>query len=241
MLFVLLVVPRMPALTHTFLNGFVQFPEEQPVCWVASILFLLALVTLPWFQAEFIPSGDSKDARFGTFYLWGLKFGDEWVPIADTWMFAAGEVWLDVAAFIILFAYQTRGRREAAWFKGLQALYWLWRASELVALASFYGGRRTLVCNMLSMWIVFCGVMQVRGMLLRTERLKHVPVDLDEGKPNSLLVEPIEPIPTATLSSASSGEEGGTSSTSSSIHGSPHIKSRRMKSNKKLGFVSLKM
>ncbi|ORY97970.1 Metallo-dependent phosphatase-like protein [Syncephalastrum racemosum] len=241
MLFLLLIAPRVPALVNTCFVGFFQFPEEQPACWVASIVFLLSLVTLPWFQAEFIPSGDSKDSRFGTFYLWGLKFGDEWVPIADTWMFAAGEMWLDVAAFIILFAYQSSGRREAAWFKGLQILYWLWRASELVALAAFYGGWRTLACNMLSMWIVFCGAMQVRGMLQRTERHRSIPVDLDEGKPNSLFVEPIEPIPTPTTSSASSGEEGGTSSTSSSIHGSPHIKSRRIKTSKKLGFVSLKM
>lgn len=154
---------------------FTDLPEDQPWCWIASVLFLLALITLPWFRAEFIPSASMPSERYGLFYLWGLKFGDEWIPIADTWMFAANQIWLDVAVFIVLFAWRStrtgdlrgtcqpktmkddRQWHEYAWFKGLEILYWLWRVSELAALASFYGGMSTLVFNILVAWTAFVG------------------------------------------------------------------------------------
>ncbi|KAI9266706.1 hypothetical protein BDA99DRAFT_30697 [Phascolomyces articulosus] len=170
---------------------FIEFPHDQPGCWLASVLFILALITLPWFRAEFIPSAPPNE-RYGTFYLWGLKFANEWVPIADTWMFAAEQVWLNVVVFVILFAWRsvdnlnspfvvqsslssTSERRlqqhqkhqqwrtpshqlhEYPWFKGLEIVYWLWRVSELMALAAFYGGASALVYNILVVWISFVG------------------------------------------------------------------------------------
>ena len=173
---------------------FLQLPCEQPSCWLASVLFTLSLITLPWFRAEFIPSAPPND-RYGTFYLWGLKFANEWIPIADTWMFAAEQIWLNVVVFVILFAWrsvdnlncnnaihqqeeasiseaslhhhqlqplqqrksQQRQLHEYPWFKGLEVLYWLWRVSELMALAAFYGGASALLYNILVVWISFVG------------------------------------------------------------------------------------
>jgi hypothetical protein len=113
--------------------------------------------------------------RFGTFYLYGMVFGQEWVPIADTWMYAAEQVCLDVGVFFVLFvahsiplqvtrcsgnqAAAPRSFIESPWFKGVEVVYWLWRVSELVALASFYGGVwPTLVQNILVLWMLFVGV-----------------------------------------------------------------------------------
>lgn len=51
-----------------------------------------------------------------------------------------------------------RQMNEKPWFKSIEALYWLWRSSELVALASFYGGIwPTLVQNMNVYWMLFIG------------------------------------------------------------------------------------
>ncbi|KAI9494599.1 hypothetical protein BDB00DRAFT_295993 [Zychaea mexicana] len=189
---------------------FLQLPHDQPSCWFASMLFILSLITLPWFRAEFIPSAP-PDERFGTFYLWGLKFADEWIPIADTWMFAAEQVWLNIVVFVILFAWRSvdnlasspsstsspsvhatavndvedvastlslqkqsqrrqrqqqkqqrfstsrRQLHEYPWFKGLEVVYWLWRVSELMALAAFYGGASALMYNILVVWLSFVG------------------------------------------------------------------------------------
>ncbi|SAM03891.1 hypothetical protein [Absidia glauca] len=152
-----------------------QLPSTQPSVWYATFCFLLALVTLPWFRAEFIPSGETPVDRFGTFYLYGMVFGQEWVPIADTWMYAAEQVCLDVGVFFVLFvahsiplqvtrcsgsqAAAPRSFIESPWFKGVEVVYWLWRVSELVALASFYGGVwPTLVQNILVLWMLFVGV-----------------------------------------------------------------------------------
>ncbi|ORZ06608.1 Metallo-dependent phosphatase-like protein [Absidia repens] len=159
-----------------------QLPSTQPSVWYGTFSFLLALVTLPWFKAEFIPSGETPSEKFGTFYLYGMVFGTEWVPIADTWMFAAEEVCLDVGVFFALFLLHSvpsellicghvkmnrpddtlqnqRSVIESPWFKGIEVLYWLWRMSEMVALASFYGGIwPTLIQNILVVWLIFVGI-----------------------------------------------------------------------------------
>ncbi|CAO3608777.1 unnamed protein product [Cunninghamella blakesleeana] len=163
-----------------------QLPYSQPSVWYGSFIFILSLITLPWFRAEFIPSGETPNERFGTFYMFGMVFGDEWVPIADTWMFAAEIVVLNVLVFFFLFLlhsipsklficpgiksmnatssemnylYQKRFIIDSAWFKGIELLYWLWRVSEVIALASFYGGIwPTLIQNVLTFWLLFVGV-----------------------------------------------------------------------------------
>lgn len=168
-----------------------QLPFSQPSVWYGSFIFILSLITLPWFRAEFIPSGETPNERFGTFYMFGMVFGDEWVPIADTWMFAAEIVVLNVFVFFLLFLlhsipsklftcnglksinstsseinYHHRYHNhqksliiDSAWFKGIELLYWLWRVSEVVALASFYGGVwPTLIQNVLVFWLLFVGV-----------------------------------------------------------------------------------
>lgn len=177
---------------------FLQLPQDQPLVWYTTLTYILALLTCPWFRADFIPSGETQTERYGTFYMWGMVFGSEWVPIADTWMFAAEQIVLDVWVFFLLVVwrgtdasdltcrgaaalaieqlqqkekidhkvnssnnYKAKLRRqlnEMAWFKGLEIVYWLWRLSELVALASFYGGIwPTLVQNMLVYWMLFVG------------------------------------------------------------------------------------
>ncbi|KAI8979655.1 hypothetical protein BDF20DRAFT_940577 [Mycotypha africana] len=203
---------------------FVNFACEQPIVWHATLIYLLALLTLPWFRAKFIPSGDSEEERYGTFYLWGMMFGQEWIPIGDTWMLAAEQVVFDVLVFFLILAWRETGvvdyqcpgatllRQQEPVFdanatntvtaagdslqqeylvdettttsltstnrrlanrtprrcrrpwnemplsKGLPLLYWLWRASELMALASFYGGIwPTLILNMNVYWMFFIG------------------------------------------------------------------------------------
>ena len=162
---------------------FLQLPQDQPVVWHLTFVYILALLTLPWFRADFIPSGETDAERYGVFYLWGIMFGDEWVPIADTWMFAAEQIVLDIFVFFLLVVWRgtdagdltcqgvvvhrsektgsttgTRQMNEKAWFKGLEIVYWLWRSSELIALSSFYGGIwPTLVQNILVYWMLFVG------------------------------------------------------------------------------------
>ncbi|KAI9483663.1 MAG: hypothetical protein EXX96DRAFT_151121 [Benjaminiella poitrasii] len=195
---------------------FLQLPQDQPLVWHLTLAYILALLCLPWFRANFIPSADTPAERYGIFYMWGMVFAGEWVPIADTWMFAAEQVTLDVFMFFLLVTWrgtdaddltcqgviilmqqkrstsnekqvtaasssssstttataavavattkiskqqqQRRQVNEKAWFKGLEAIYWLWRSSELVALASFYGGIwPTLVQNINVYWMFFAG------------------------------------------------------------------------------------
>jgi hypothetical protein len=163
---------------------YLQLPQDQPIVWHLTFIYILALLTLPWFRANFIPSGESNAERYGIFYMWGMVFANEWVPIADTWMLAAEQIVLDVFAFFFLVTWRgtdaadltcngsallhrsnnnskasiPRQMNEKPWFKGLEAIYWLWRSSELVALASFYGGIwPTLVQNINVYWIVFVG------------------------------------------------------------------------------------
>ncbi|CAO3591605.1 unnamed protein product [Absidia cylindrospora] len=153
-----------------------QFPSTQPSVWYATFGFLLALLTLPWFRAEFIPSGATPAERMGTFYLYGMVFADEWLPLADTYLFAVEQVVLNVVVFFILFLVrsissevlvckqqqqqqQQRSVSDSPVFRGIEIIYWLWRMSELVALASFYGGVwPTLVQNILVLWLLFVGM-----------------------------------------------------------------------------------
>jgi hypothetical protein len=151
-----------------------QLPQDQPVVWHATLFYILSLLCLPWFRADFIPSGETPQERYGTFYIWGIVFGQEWVPIADTWMFAAEQIVLDVLVFLFLVTWRgtdagdlkcrrfesdhRRQLNERAWFKGLEVMYWLWRISEIIALSSFYGGIwPTLVLNTLTFWMLFVG------------------------------------------------------------------------------------
>lgn len=170
---------------------FLRLPEENTLMWYAFFGFSLAMLTLPWFRAEFIPADTTENVRFGTFYLWGILFGDEWVPLADTWKFAVVQICFNVGAFLILFAWKatysvdihcrgsSKGRKsvrqltEHAWFKGLEVLYWLWRVSDITALASFYGGVwPTLILNIIVLWLCFVGVMLALG--LRNHRMQRV-------------------------------------------------------------------
>ncbi|OBZ85175.1 Transmembrane protein 62 [Choanephora cucurbitarum] len=154
---------------------YMQLPKDQPVVWHTTFVYILCLLTMPWFRANFIPSADTQQERYGIFYMWGMVFQDEWIPIADTWMLAAEQVVLDVFVFFMLVTWRStdsvdftcqgqiskqigRQLNEKPWFKGLEAVYWLWRSSELVALASFYGGIwPTLVQNINVYWMLFSG------------------------------------------------------------------------------------
>lgn len=156
---------------------FLKLPQDQPSVWYITFFYVLALLTLPWFRADFIPSGETHGERYGTFYVWGMVFGQEWVPIADTWLFATDHIVLDVFVFFFLVVWRgtdameltcrgltmperklRRQLNELAWFKGVEIVYWLWRSSELVALASFYGGLwPTLGQNILVYWLLFVG------------------------------------------------------------------------------------
>ena len=173
---------------------FLRLPEDQPLIWYATFAMQLSLLALPWFKAEFIPSASSDENRYGIFYLWGLVFAKEWVPLADTWKFAVMAVNLDVGFMYRIFAWRAtssaelhclgseKGRRrvrqvnEHPWFKALEIMFWLWRVSEVVGLAYFYGGVwPTLVLNILMVWLLFIGVMLVIGKnsLLSSFRGRH--------------------------------------------------------------------
>ncbi|GAA5817187.1 hypothetical protein MFLAVUS_010729 [Mucor flavus] len=159
---------------------FLKLPQDQVAVWYVTFFYILALLTLPWFRADFIPSGDSDAERYGTFYMWGMVFAKEWVPIADTWLFATDQIVFDIFVFFFLVVWRgtdasdltcrgglndnarhvrlRRQMNEMAWFKGLEIVYWLWRSSELIALSSFYGGIwPTLIQNLLVYWMLFVG------------------------------------------------------------------------------------
>ncbi|RCH95862.1 hypothetical protein CU097_010137 [Rhizopus azygosporus] len=74
----------------------------------------------PWFRAEFIPSAEHPRDRYGTFYMWGMSFGQEWVPIADTWMFAAEQIFFDVFVFFILLVWQGADDRLGGYLLALE-------------------------------------------------------------------------------------------------------------------------
>jgi hypothetical protein len=166
--------------THRFL----QFPEEQPYVWYMCFVCLISLFTLPWFRAEFIPSGKDQEERMGYFYVWGLLFEQrQWVPMADTWMYAIFQLTFDVGLFILFFIWKstsihdlrckgTAAPQEAIaslvcnrlWFQMVVLVYWLWRVKGLSDLATLYGGVwPTLVLNLLVWWLIAVAFVIVSG------------------------------------------------------------------------------
>ncbi|KAI9271532.1 hypothetical protein BDA99DRAFT_298490 [Phascolomyces articulosus] len=173
---------------------FLRLPQDQPLIWYTTFTVQLWLLALPWFQGEFIPSASTDANRYGTFYLWGLVLSKEWVPLADTWKFAIMAVNLDVGFLYRFFAWRctqstelhclgsSKGQRqvrqinEHLWFKALEVIFWMWRFSVIIRLANCYGGVwPTLIVNILTVWLVFMGVMLVIGKngLLPTFRERH--------------------------------------------------------------------
>lgn len=178
-----------------WLLRFLQFPAVMPHVFYTTLIFVLCFLSLPWFQAEFIPSGDSLsstgEGRYGTFYLWGFVFGNEWLPLGDTFMFAVFHLCFDVGVFLILFAWRAtdiedlhcpsmaeggssslrplRGQQQqqwnrALWFKILEVIYWMWRMSSVMAIGSFYGGIwPALILNSLVLWMLFAAGVLVWG------------------------------------------------------------------------------
>ncbi|KAI8342116.1 Metallo-dependent phosphatase-like protein [Chlamydoabsidia padenii] len=231
-----------------------QLPSTQPSVWYGTFCFLLALVTLPWFRAEFIPSGETPADRFGTFYLYGMVFGQEWVPIADTWMYAAEQVCLDVGVFFILFVAHSipsnalvcqvnkshrRAFFESPWFRGVEVVYWLWRTSEMLALASFYGGVwPTLIQNILVIWLLFVGVMLGTSICspdLNNNNSHGWVIEGVEGcegcaKGNMLKVSQEQPdclVVDLDIKLGSSSSSGGSSASSTPFNRSPRTKNRK--------------
>lgn len=160
-------------IVYTWIHRFLQFPEEQPGVWYMCFACLIALFSLPWFKAELIPSGKDQYESMGYFYLWGLLFhDDQWVPLADTWMYAIFNLTFDVGLFILFFVWKStsvhllycRGIEKTSshmslicdrlWFQSLVMVYWLWRLIGVSDLATFYGGIwPTLIFNLLVWWL----------------------------------------------------------------------------------------
>ncbi|KAI8096210.1 uncharacterized protein BX664DRAFT_54763 [Halteromyces radiatus] len=157
-----------------WLLRFFQFPLVMPYVFYTTLLFVLSFLCFPWFQADFIPSSNG----YGTFYLWGIVFDGEWLPLGDTWMFATFHLCFDVGVFLILFAWRVtdvedlhcsstsekhrQQWNQTLWFKVMEVLYWLWRMRSVMALGSFYGGLwPTLMMNLLVLWMLF-----VAGVLI---------------------------------------------------------------------------
>ncbi|RCI03842.1 Transmembrane protein 62 [Rhizopus stolonifer] len=152
--------------THRFL----QFPEEQPYVWYLCFVCLICLFVLPWFKAELIPSGKEQ----GSFYLWGLLLepGNQWIPLADTWLYAIFHVTFTVAVFILYFIWKSTDAYKlhcqgnpnqvsqplvcnTLWFQVGMLIYWLWRMKGLFDLATWYGGIwPTMVFNVLVWWLL---------------------------------------------------------------------------------------
>lgn len=166
---------------YTWIHRFLQFPEEQAAVWNVCFITLISLLCLPWFRAEFIPSGKDDLERMGLFYLWGLLFeADQWIPMADTWLYAIFTLTFDVGVFILFFVWKSTSLHllvckgvekrsnqllcDRSWFQLLVLLYWAWRLSKISDLATFYGGIwPTLVLNLLVWWLFFVAVVIIFG------------------------------------------------------------------------------
>ncbi|CAO3600628.1 unnamed protein product [Absidia cylindrospora] len=177
-----------------WLLRFFQFPTMMPVVFYTTFLFTLSFLCLPWFHAEFIPSGDhlpdiGVDDRYGTFYLWGITFGNEWLPLGDTFMFATFHLAFDVGVFLVLFAWRATDSEDLycpsttddngtailksshgqqwnrkVWFKVCEIIYWLWRMDSVMTLGAFYGGVwPTLMGNLLMWWMIFAAGVLIWG------------------------------------------------------------------------------
>lgn len=151
----------------------IDLPRNMPITWTGTLIYTLMLISLPWFKGEFIPVAQNPEDRYGLFYLFGIRLSREWVPLADTWMFALFEILFGLAAFVLIWIWRAtdsadlrcsgtnriRTLNERAWFKALIVIMWLWRVSEVLALGSFYGGIwPTLVQNSIIWWLLFAGV-----------------------------------------------------------------------------------
>lgn len=156
----------------------VDLPRNMPIVWAGTLIYTLMLISLPWFKGEFIPVAQMPEDRYGLFYLFGIRLSGEWVPLADTWMFALFEILFGLAAFVLVWVWRAtdsadlhcsgtsriRTLNERAWFKALVVIMWLWRVSEVLALGSFYGGVwPTLVQNSIIWWLLFAGVAIASG------------------------------------------------------------------------------
>lgn len=167
---------------YVWIHRFLQFPEEQPKVWYLCSLYLMGLFTLPWFRAVFIPSGKDQNESTGLFYLWGLLFADDqWIPIADTWLYAIFSLTFNVAVFILFFVWKSTSVHllyckgvektgktslvcDRLWFQLLVLVYWMWRTKEVAELATFYGGIwPTLILNMMFWWLMTVALLIVFG------------------------------------------------------------------------------
>lgn len=166
---------------YTWIHRFLQFPEEQVVVWHLCYIFLMSLLCLPWFRTELIPSGKDQAEKMGNFYMWGLLFdGDQWIPLADTWLFSIFTLTFDIGVFILFFIWKSTSLHllvckgverkstslvcDRIWFQLLLVVYWLWRLMGVSDLATFYGGVwPTLVMNLLIWWLIFVAVVTVFG------------------------------------------------------------------------------
>lgn len=182
---------------YTWIHRFLQFPEEQPQVWNLCFLFLMSLFTLPWFRAEFIPSGKDQSQSMGLFYLWGLLFEkDQWIPMADTWLYAIFSLTFNVAVFILFFVWKStsvhllycKGTEkdgktsllcDRIWFQSLVLVYWMWRMREVSDLATFYGGVwPTLILNLMFWWLIIVVCLIIFGKngistAIMSRRRKH--------------------------------------------------------------------
>lgn len=172
---------------------FLKLSQDQPYVWHITYAYILIMLTMPWFMANFIPSAETTAEKYGIFYMFGMVFANEWLPIADTWMHATEQIYFDMFLFFLLFTWRgtqatdytcrnlfkqqkRRQINEKPWFKSIEALYWLWRSSELIALASFYGGVwPTLVLNINVYWMSFIGCHMAWGKngLFSKKQKKH--------------------------------------------------------------------
>lgn len=162
---------------------FLQFPESQPKTWYVCFLFLLGLLVLPWFRAEFIPSGKDQTESMGYFYLWGLLFErNQWVSV-DTWIYVIFQLTFSVGFFILILVWKStpaelmhcKGIDKAHkahlcdWllFQVLVLVFWGWRFLDLCELGTFYGGYYpTVIFNLLTWWLLFVGAIKVSDAIM---------------------------------------------------------------------------
>jgi hypothetical protein len=187
---------------YTWTHRFLQFPEEQPYVWYLCFVCLVSLFTLPWFRAEFIPSGKDQEERMGYFYVWGLLFEQhQWVPMADTWLYAIFQLTFSVAVFILFFIWKSTSIHDLRckgiaiasqeanaslvcnrlWFQILVLVYWMWRLKGVSDLATLYGGVwPTLVLNSLVWWLIAVAIVIIngkQGIITAIQTRKHAQME----------------------------------------------------------------
>ncbi|KAI8060301.1 hypothetical protein BC940DRAFT_160487 [Gongronella butleri] len=153
--------------------------QAMPAMYTATWLFILACWTLPWFYGDFVPSGGVH----GWFYMWGIVFDGEWLPIGDTWMYAAMHLSFDVAPFMLLMLWRSTNTADLVcprrmpmnmstqspsssspiakfltfchrWSMSIIACaFWVFRWKSVLSIAGFYGSI-ALVYNLLVWWML---------------------------------------------------------------------------------------